>query len=182
MFFFKKKENKIEKQIDTLIDKLQSIEMKLPSSSSNQTIQNDHIILLLKKLEQLALPKPYKDTQLDILLIKLQAMEHQIMNLSKEITQLNHGTVKEETSSNVFIDNLTIESFIVDGLEYINNIGQLGIHDLSGKLNIGTSLEGRLPKKQLLKFHKFEEKQSAREDKFAKVQMRARAEKDEQKK
>lgn len=44
------------------------------------------------------------------------------------------------------IEHLQVEQINIEKTAYPNNIGQLGIDDRSGKLNIGTSYEGDFAK------------------------------------
>lgn len=42
-------------------------------------------------------------------------------------------------SPSVQIDHLHVDKIIIEHLDYANNFGQLGVKDLSGQLNIGTT-------------------------------------------
>jgi hypothetical protein len=44
------------------------------------------------------------------------------------------------------IEHLTVDRIMIEKLDYANNFGQLGIKELSGKLNIGSSYEGDFSK------------------------------------
>ncbi|PLT34989.1 hypothetical protein [Bacillus sp. V5-8f] len=44
----------------------------------------------------------------------------------------------------IIIEQLRVDKIVVQKLEYSNNFGQLGIQELKGKLNIGTSHEGEI--------------------------------------
>jgi hypothetical protein len=44
------------------------------------------------------------------------------------------------------IEHLKIDKIMIDKLDYANNFGQLGIKELSGKLNIGSSYDGDFSK------------------------------------
>lgn len=88
---------------------------------------------------------------------KLLELEKKIANLEKLFEEkANQKTQKEspatpstpalESPPTIKIEHLQIEKVIVEKLDYANNFGQLGIKDLSGKLNIGTSFEGDISK------------------------------------
>lgn len=53
---------------------------------------------------------------------------------------------QEEAPANVHIENLQVDKIIIEKLDYSNNFGQLGIKELTGKLNIGTNTEGDFSK------------------------------------
>ncbi|NHM29341.1 hypothetical protein [Neobacillus terrae] len=52
------------------------------------------------------------------------------------------------------IDNINVDKIIIEKLDYANNFGQLGIKELTGKLNIGTSYEGDISKEAAKIFKK----------------------------
>ena len=78
-------------------------------------------------------------------------------------------TKAEENQPNIKIEHLRVEKIVINHMEYANNFGQLGIKDLSGKLNIGTSYEGDLSKQ-------IEEKM---EEKLKQVKVKMKAKKEE---
>ncbi len=103
-----------------------------------------------------------------------------LMDLEKKVSKMEtflkerqtEGTPKKQTTSEkkeepptITIENVRIDKVVIEKLDYANNFGQLGIKDLSGKLNIGTSFEGDIAKAA-------EEKISQN----AKVQIRAKKE------
>lgn len=47
-----------------------------------------------------------------------------------------------ESPASVHVEHLQVEKIIIEKLDYSNNFGQLGIKELTGKLNIGTNTEG----------------------------------------
>jgi hypothetical protein len=51
-----------------------------------------------------------------------------------------------EAQPMIKIEHLTVDRIMIEKLEYANNFGQLGIKELSGKLNIGSSYEGDFSK------------------------------------
>ncbi|MDP4083587.1 MAG: hypothetical protein Q8934_03120 [Bacillota bacterium] len=108
---------------------------------------------------------------------KLHELEKRIVDLEKELkshfTELNKDSknLKEkEASPTINIEHLQVDKIIIEKLDYANNFGQLGIKDLSGKLNIGTSYEGDISK---LIDEKLEKKVGPKE---AKVQIRSKKE------
>lgn len=79
----------------------------------------------------------------------------------------------KEQKPTIKIEHLQVDKIIIQKMDYANNFGQLGIRDLSGKLNIGTSYEGNIPKQiEEVMEEKIEEKLG----KLAKVQFRAKKE------
>lgn len=81
---------------------------------------------------------------------KLAELEKKISDLEKELKKEIHELLikpntkeadKEPTPS-IKIEHLQVDKIIIEKLDYANNFGQLGIKELSGKLNIGTSYEG----------------------------------------
>jgi hypothetical protein len=87
---------------------------------------------------------------------KLFEMEKKISDLEKELKRnINELLIKTETKEiekekepipTINIEHLQVDKIIIEKLDYANNFGQLGIKELSGKLNIGTSYEGDLSK------------------------------------
>lgn len=61
--------------------------------------------------------------------------------------------LKEAGNPPIIIDQLHVDKIIVQKLEYSNNFGQLGIQELTGKLNIGTSHEGEFTIDKKNKLH-----------------------------
>lgn len=53
---------------------------------------------------------------------------------------------QEEATANVHVEHLQVDKIIIEKLDYSNNFGQLGIKELTGKLNIGTNTEGDFSK------------------------------------
>lgn len=51
-----------------------------------------------------------------------------------------------EQAPSINIEHIQVDKIIIEKLDYANNFGQLGIKELSGKLNIGTSYEGDISK------------------------------------
>lgn len=49
---------------------------------------------------------------------------------------------ENSTSTTIQIDHLQVDKIVIEHLDYANNFGQLGIKELSGKLNIGSTFEG----------------------------------------
>lgn len=79
---------------------------------------------------------------------KIDDLEATIRDLKKPSENDSPPAVPkgEENQPNIKIEHLRVEKIIINHMEYANNFGQVGIKDLSGKLNIGTSYEGDLSK------------------------------------
>ncbi|MDP4163878.1 MAG: hypothetical protein Q8906_04430 [Bacillota bacterium] len=85
---------------------------------------------------------------------KLYSLEKKILAIE---AILNDETAKNEVKSKteehsdtlptIKIEHLQVDKIIIQRLDYANNFGQLGIKELTGKLNIGTSYEGDITKK-----------------------------------
>ncbi|MDN3019369.1 hypothetical protein V7161_06295 [Neobacillus drentensis] len=111
--------------------------------------------------------------------ISKKAFLQKITELEKKISMLEANlheskttpdeTIQKENQPTIKIEHLQVDKIIIEHLDYANNFGQLGIKDLSGKLNIGTSYEGDLTK---LVDEKIAEKLS----KQAKVNLKAKKE------
>ncbi|MGG3470115.1 hypothetical protein ABES02_21845 [Neobacillus pocheonensis] len=111
--------------------------------------------------------------------ISKKAFTQKISELEKKIADLEanfHGsnTASEEPSNKesqptIKIEHLQVDKIIIEHLDYANNFGQLGIRELSGKLNIGTSYEGDLTKL-------VDQKIAEKLEKQAKVNLRAKKE------
>jgi hypothetical protein len=113
---------------------------------------------------------------------KLMHLEHKLAELEtllkkdkQELLQKIHAVTtekgKEKEEQPTFkIEHLQIDKIVIEKLDYANNFGQLGIKELSGKLNIGTSYEGDFSKE-------VEEKLKEKVGPQAKVNLRAKKEK-----
>lgn len=109
--------------------------------------------------------------------ISKKAFTKKISELERKISVLENNlkatkAVTNEPPQNecqpmVKIEHLQVDKIIIERLDYANNFGQLGIRELSGKLNIGTSYEGDITKL-------VEEKLSEKLGKQAKVNLRAK--------
>lgn len=83
---------------------------------------------------------------------KISALEHQLHSkilIDKE-TWLrileNKDSPPTDAPATIHVDHLQVDKIIIEKLDYSNNFGQLGIKDISGKLNIGTNYEGDFSK------------------------------------
>jgi len=83
---------------------------------------------------------------------KISDLEKKISLLESSLSEVKTKaeaktvTIPSENSNNssptVHIDHLQVDKIIIERLDYANNFGQLGIRELSGKLNIGSTYEG----------------------------------------
>lgn len=107
---------------------------------------------------------------------KISELEKKITSIDTKISEVNagvkdeviaavHAAVKAEVkaaikslpitsekqekvnSTSIQIDHLQVEKIVIEHLDYANNFGQLGIKELSGKLNIGSTYEGDISEK-----------------------------------
>lgn len=76
----------------------------------------------------------------------------------------------EVPTTTIKVDHLQVDQIIIEKLEYANNFGQLGIKELTGKLNIGTTYDGDISKKVT-------EKMDEKLKKHAKINIRAKKDK-----
>lgn len=106
---------------------------------------------------------------------KISALEDQL----KRNILIDKETLKEilekkdcpqsEAPPTIKVEHLQVDKIIIEKLDYANNFGQLGIKDLSGKLNIGTSYEGDFSKE-------ISEKLTGKLEKQEKVNFRSKKE------
>lgn len=109
------------------------------------------------------------ENKINSLYKKIQCLEEKLLSSLEN----QNGTEQSSSSPTFIIDHLNVESIVIDKLDYANNFGQLGIKELSGRLNIGTSYDGiTTPKKAAEKL----EKQQAKEAQ-AKVNIQGKKEK-----
>jgi len=81
---------------------------------------------------------------------KISDLEKKVSDLEANISEVKAGTKaalnippKEiESSPTIQIEHLQVDKIVIERLDYANNFGQLGIKELSGKLNIGSTYEG----------------------------------------
>lgn len=121
------------------------------------------------------LEKRISNLETQINLVKQIKESEQITKPATEGKPLEKEKPKEQQPS-INIQHLQVEKIIIQKVDYANNFGQLGIRDLSGKLNIGTSYEGNISKEVE---EKIEEKVQEKLSKMAKVHFRPKKEEEE---
>lgn len=172
---------KISKKVNELEKKIE-LYQRLKKSNQNEQMY-ERLNELEKKLSNVLISKRQNTNRENEQEIKRTfEMENKIDSLYKKIQHLeeklssfenSNRTEQNSSSPTFFIDHLNVESIVIDKLDYANNFGQLGIKELSGRLNIGTSYDGMTtPKKAAEKL----EKQKAKEDQ-AKVNIQGKKEK-----
>jgi hypothetical protein len=106
---------------------------------------------------------------------KILELEKKISELEVTLQKVKKGSephqspVNKEDPPTINIEHLQVDKIIIEHLDYANNFGQLGIKELSGKLNIGTSYEGDISKQ-------IDEKVAEKLGSMAKVNLRAKKE------
>jgi hypothetical protein len=80
---------------------------------------------------------------------KISSLESKINDVNTEVKSINVPTVKKEENSppTVQINHLQVDQIVIEHLDYANNFGQVGIKELSGRLNIGSTYEGDISEK-----------------------------------
>ncbi|MGI6603713.1 MAG: hypothetical protein GX062_01880 [Firmicutes bacterium] len=94
---------------------------------------------MLKKLRQMLLREWYRQEK--NLRLKLAELEERVHEL--EMRQASEPAQPPP----VVIEQLSIDRVIIDRVELNNNIGALGIRELSGMLNVGANYGGAAPTK-----------------------------------
>jgi hypothetical protein len=108
---------------------------------------------------------------------KILELEKKILELEGTINKVKDengpphkpDNIEKENAPTITIEHLRVDKIIIEHLDYANNFGQLGIKELSGKLNIGTSYEGDISKL-------VDEKVAEKLGTMAKVNLRAKKE------
>jgi hypothetical protein len=80
---------------------------------------------------------------------KISSLESKINDVNTEVKSINVPTAKKEKDSppTVQINHLQVDQIVIEHLDYANNFGQVGIKELSGRLNIGSTYEGDISEK-----------------------------------
>lgn len=80
---------------------------------------------------------------------KISSLESKIIEVKTEVNSISVPAEKKEKDSppTVQINHLQVDQIVIEHLDYANNFGQLGIKELSGKLNIGSTYEGDISEK-----------------------------------
>ena|SRR4051794_6212846 len=80
---------------------------------------------------------------------KISSLESKIIDVNKEVKSISIPTAKKESDSppTVQINHLQVDQIVIEHLDYANNFGQVGIKELSGRLNIGSTYEGDISEK-----------------------------------
>jgi hypothetical protein len=80
---------------------------------------------------------------------KISSLESKIIEVKTEVKSIGVPAEKKEidSSQTVQINHLQVDQIVIEHLDYANNFGQLGIKELSGKLNIGSTYEGDISEK-----------------------------------
>ncbi|MFB0846006.1 hypothetical protein [Paenibacillus oleatilyticus] len=68
-----------------------------------------------------------------------QEEAQRLRQLEERLNQLIAKLEERQTQPAIVIQSLSIEKLVVEHVDLNNNLGQLGIRDLSGKLNIGAA-------------------------------------------
>ena len=119
------------------------------------------------------------------LTLRIAELEKKISFLEASINEFQHTAEPEsnsppnskerESPPTIFIEQLKVDQIVIHHVDYANNFGQLGIKELSGRLNIGTNYEGELSDKISQKVN---EKLNDKLGSKAKVNLRAKKEED----
>ncbi|MEM5015529.1 hypothetical protein WKH31_04470 [Metabacillus indicus] len=83
----------------------------------------------------------------DQLVKKIESLENEIGILVKHLAKEQVKDVWQNESRSIIIENVTIENLNIDQADLSSNFGQLGINELSGQLNIGTTYQSKLSDK-----------------------------------
>ncbi|WP_142384140.1 hypothetical protein [Neobacillus cucumis] len=80
---------------------------------------------------------------------KISSLESKINEVKTEVKAIRIPSPPKEKENNptVQINHLQVDQIVIEHLDYANNFGQLGIKELSGKLNIGSTYEGDISEK-----------------------------------
>ncbi|MEH7124808.1 hypothetical protein V7127_16405 [Bacillus sp. JJ1773] len=138
--------NKVQSRVNDLEDRLEKIELK------HRPIQDAHLNREKNQEQQRT-----HNFELTIALLnnKIQFLEEKVIFLEKQNQRELHSQ-----GPTFIVDHLSVENISVEKMEYANNFEQLGIKELSGKLSIGTSYEGKIdPNKLSEKLAKLKEKE-----------------------
>ncbi|MEH7437056.1 hypothetical protein V7182_06130 [Neobacillus drentensis] len=111
-------------------------------------------------------------------------MEKKLSFLEASINEFQHmaepesnsqptNSKERESPPTILIEQLKVDQIVIHHVDYANNFGQLGIKELSGRLNIGTNYEGELSDKIS---EKVNEKLNDKLGSIAKVNLRAKQE------
>lgn len=71
---------------------------------------------------------------------KIRSLEEQLITLREQCRNR-----QSENEPPIIIEQLYVDKIMVDKVELVNNIGTLGIKELSGILNIGANYGGKAP-------------------------------------
>jgi|SRR3954468_19867617 hypothetical protein len=76
--------------------------------------------------------------------IKISSLESKINQITTEVKSISAPAEKKAKNSppTFQINHLQVDQIVIEHLDYANNFGQLGIKELSGRLNIGSTYEG----------------------------------------
>jgi len=76
--------------------------------------------------------------------IKISSLESKINQVTTEVKSISAPAEKKAINSppTFQINHLQVDQIVIEHLDYANNFGQLGIKELSGRLNIGSTYEG----------------------------------------
>ncbi|MDR4948263.1 hypothetical protein [Neobacillus cucumis] len=80
---------------------------------------------------------------------KISSLESTINDVKTEVKSIHVPVAAKEhdDSPAIQINHLQVDQIVIEHLDYANNFGQLGIKELSGRLNIGSSYEGDISEK-----------------------------------
>lgn len=87
-----------------------------------------------KKQEEKSLPFEVIEERITSLSKKIQLLEEMILGAESQ-----NETTSYSSKPTYIIEQVNVENIVIEKVDYANNFGQLGIKELSGSLNIGTT-------------------------------------------
>lgn len=115
----------------------------------NQFIQFQSVISaemeLLKAQVQKTLSLQEEINSLKMKAIEGEKFHQELVILKKKVADSAGAKPQKEQATPIIIQQMHVEKFLVDKYEMTNNLGQLGIKELSGHLNIGATYGAGVP-------------------------------------
>ncbi|MGD7006640.1 hypothetical protein [Metabacillus sp. 84] len=129
MIFRKKKQKDEEIRIQ---QRLSSLDQSVQRIQNLLTRQENRPEALPSQLDSQAIRK--KQAELGQILAGVQ---HEISLIKKQLSASNEGTLEKNGVPFIYIQHLHVENVDMKEVDLSSNLGQLGIKELPGQLNIG---------------------------------------------
>ncbi|WP_338753688.1 hypothetical protein [Bacillus sp. FJAT-52991] len=140
--------HQIEEQFSSMQDIKQLLQQIQQQTNTpiiiHHSFSNTQPTLLNEQIEQSQLKLSQLESYAVQIIHSMSLIQKQLKLLEKEMNQLNTALSSSPSEGSIVYQEFNIDKLYLDKYELTNNLGQLGIKELSGALHIGAS-HGNMP-------------------------------------